>query len=197
MAPLMRDPILTDAFYALDLFVAERLPNSSFVALTPPPRWLTRFLSSAAEGAPITIVQVFPFLAGFLTEAETFWREGTTRSMTSGPFAIDAAGGELLLRAWALNVGVNTLLVLARLQGEADTRPVLQKARDNALAHERLLRQVGATDAPLRELSRLAGELLAGDLTPAQRAVAENIGAAARRAQAALSREHLTQESPE
>ena len=40
MATLMRDPILTDAFHALDLFVSERLPNSSFVALTPPPRWL-------------------------------------------------------------------------------------------------------------------------------------------------------------
>ena len=71
--------------------------------------------------------------------------------MTSGPFAVDDPDGELLLRAWALNVGVNTLLVLARLQGEADTRPVLQKARDNALAHERLLQQIGATDAPLRE----------------------------------------------
>jgi hypothetical protein len=190
MATLMRDPILTDTFHALDLFVAERLPNSSFVALTPPPRWLTRFLSSAAEGAPITIVQAFPFLAGFLTEAETFWRDGTKRSITSGPFAVDDAEGELLLRAWALNVGVNTLLVLARLQGEADTRPVLQKARDNALAHERLLRQVDASEAPLRELSRLAGQLLAGDLSAAQRAVAENIEATARRVQAALSSEH-------
>jgi hypothetical protein len=185
----MRDPILTDAFYALDLFVAERLPNSSFVALTPPPRWLTRFLSSAAEGAPITIVQAFPFLSGFLTEAESFWRDGTKRSMISGPFAVNGTDGELLLRAWALNVGVNTLLVLARLQGEADTRPVLQKARDNALAHERLLRQVSASEAPLRELSRLAGELLAGDLSAPQRAVAESIDAAARRVQAVLSRE--------
>jgi hypothetical protein len=187
----MRDPILTDAFYALDLFVAERLPNSSFVALTPPPRWLTRFLSSAAEGAPVTIVQAFPFLGTFLTEAEGFWRDGEKRSMTSGPFAVDDANGELLLRAWALNVGVNTLLVLARLQGEADTRPMLQKARDNALAHEKTLHHIGATEAPLRELSRLAGELLATDLTAAQRPLAERIEGAVRRAQAALSGERL------
>jgi hypothetical protein len=191
MTALMRDPILTDVFHALDLFVAERLPNSSFVALTPPPRWLTRFLSSTAEGAPITLVQAFPFLGGFLTEAEGFWRDGASRSMTSGPFAVDDPGGELLLRAWALNVGVNTLLVLARLKGEADTRPMLQTARDNALAHEKAVRQIGATDAPLRELSRLAGELLATDLTAAQRTVAERIEGAVRRAQEALSGERL------
>jgi hypothetical protein len=185
----MRDPILTDAFQALDLFVAERLANSSFVALTPPPRWLTRFLASAAEGAPITIVQAFPFLKGFLADAEGFWRDGVDRAMTSGPFAVDDAAGELLLRAWALNVGVNTLLVLSRLRGDADTRPVLQKARDNALAHERLRRQVGASEASLREVSRLAGALLATDLTSAQRTVAEDIAAAARRAQEALSGE--------
>jgi hypothetical protein len=186
----MRDPLLTDVFHALDLFVAERLPNSSFVALTPPPRWLTRFLASEAEGAPITIVQAFPFLGGFLTEAEAFWRDGAKHSMMSGPFAVDDASGELLLRAWALNVGVNTLLVLSRLQGESDTRPVLQKARDNALAHERVLRQVSAGEAPLRELSRLAGELLAGDLAPAERALAERIEVTARRAREALSGEH-------
>ena len=185
----MRDPILTDAFQALDLFVAERLPNSSFVALTPPPRWLTRFLESATEGAPITIVQAFPFLKGFLADAEGFWRDGVNRAMTSGPFAVDDADGELLLRASALNVGVSTLLVLSRLHGDADTRPVLQKARDNALAHERVLRQVGASEASLREVSHLAGTLLSTDLTSAQRAVAEDIAAAARRAQEALSGE--------
>src|SRR4029453_3879142 len=123
----MRDPILTDAFQALDLFVAERLPNSSFVALTPPPRWLTRFLQSATGGAPITIVQAVPFLKGCLADAEGFWRDGVNRAMPSGPFAVDDADGELLLRASALNVGVSTLLVLSRLQGDADTRPVLQK----------------------------------------------------------------------
>jgi hypothetical protein len=185
----MRDPILTDAFHALDLFVAERLPNSSFVALTPPPRWLTRFLSSAAEGTPITIVQAFPFLGGFLSEAEGFWRDGEKRSMTSGPFAVDNPEGELWLRAWALNVGVSTLLVLSRLQGEADTRPVLQKARDNALAHERALRQLGESEAALRDVSRLAGVLLSTDLPPAQRSVAQDIEAAARRAREALSGE--------
>lgn len=189
MATLMRDPILTDAFQALDLFVAQRLANSSFVALTPPPRWLTRFLSSAAEGAPITLVQAFPFLSGFLTEAESFWRAGEKRSLSSGPFAVDDREGELLLRAYALNVGVNTLLVLARLQGEADTRPMLQKARDNALAHEHLLHQIGAAQAPLGEVSRLTKELLASDLATAPRAIAERLDAAARRAQDALSGE--------
>ena len=109
--------------------------------------------------------------------------------MNSGPFAVDDAAGELLLRAWALNVGVNTLLVLSRLRGDADTRPVLQKARDNALAHEQLLRQVGASEASLRKVSHLAAALLSTDLTSAQRTVAEDIAAAARRAQEALSGE--------
>ncbi len=197
MTTPMRDPILSDTFHALDLFVAQRLPNSSFVPMTPPPRWLTRFLSSAAEGTPVTIVQAFPFLAGFLGEAEAFWRDGTARAMTSGPFAVDDAEGELLLRAWALNVGVNTLLVLARLEGEADARPMLQKARDNALAHERLLRQIKIAKAAVEDVLRLTRVTLPSGPSPQHSAFADDIAAAARRAVLALSGEPPKQESSE
>ena len=197
MTTPMRDPILSDTFHALDLFVAQRLPNSSFVAMTPPPRWLTRFLSSAADGAPVTIVQAFPFLAGFLSEAEAFWRDGTARATTTGPFAVDDPDGELLLRAWALNVGVNTLLVLARLKGEADARPMLQKARDNALAHERLLRQIKIAKAAVEDVLRLTRVTLSSSPSPQHSAFANDIAVAARRAELALSGEPSKQELSE
>jgi hypothetical protein len=179
----MRDPLLTDLFQALDLFVAERLPDSSFVAVTPPLKWLTQFLVAATDGAPVTIAHAFPYLDSFLGDAEAFWREGTERSLVSGHFTVDGTSEELLLRATALNVGVHSLLVLARLRGEADIRPFLQHAREETLEHERVVKQLDALKEPVTTLSRLAEELLRTDLTGAQRALAEGISAAGARVQ--------------
>jgi hypothetical protein len=179
----MRDPLLTDLFHALDLFVAERQADSSFMAITPPPKWLAQFLVAAADGGPVTIAQAFPYLDGFLSEAEMFWREGTERHLVSAPFTAAGASEELLLRASALNVGVHGVLVLARLRGDADTRPLLQQARENALRHERIREQLDSLKEPARILSQLTRELLETDLTNAQRALAEGISAATGRVQ--------------
>jgi hypothetical protein len=179
----MRDPLLTDLFHALDLFAAERQADSSFVAITPPPKWLTHFLVGAADGGPVTISQAFPYLDAFLSEAETFWREGTERRLVSGAFTAAGASEELLLRASALNVGVHSVLVLARLRGDADTRPLLQQARENALRHERIREQLDSLQEPMKALSRLTRQLLETDLTNAQRALAEGISAATARVQ--------------
>ncbi len=181
----MRDPLLTDLFHALDLFVAERQADSSFVAVTPPPKWLAQFLVAVTDGGPVTIAQAFPYLDSFLSEAETFWREGTERRLVSGAFTAATASEELLLRASALNVGVHSVLVLARLRGDADARPLLQQARENALRHERTREQLDALKEPVKTLSRLTSELLETDLTSGQRALAEGISAATGRVQRA------------
>jgi hypothetical protein len=186
-ATLMRDPLLTDLFHALDLFVAERLPDSSFVAVTPPPKWLTQFLVAATDGGPVTIAQAFPYLDSFLSDAETFWQDGTESPLVSGPFTVAGQTEEVLLRASALNVGVHSLLVLARLRGDADVRPLLQHARENALEHERIVKHLDALKEPLKTLSRLTRELLETDLTSAQRALAEGINVASVRVQGVVA----------
>ena len=168
----MSQSLLAELMCALDLAGLERLSGGSFVALTPPPHWLTHVFGAAAAGEHVTIAKAFPFLDTFLSEAEAFWRGGPARSITSGPFAVEGPSGQLLLRAAALNVGSRSLLVLERLRGDADPRSFLQTARENKLNYERIVKQIGAVEPAL---SRLVSELLQTDLTSAQREVAEGI----------------------
>ena len=54
--------------------------------------------------------------------------------------------------------------MLERLTGEADTRPILQKAREHLLDPERLTRQVAAVHEPASRVHRLIDELGPEDL---------------------------------
>jgi hypothetical protein len=179
--------LLADLLCALDLFVMERRPDSTFSAMTPPPAWLAKILRSEAADGPITLATVFPFLEGFLDEAGAVWVKGTASSLVSPTFTAESDSEQMLLRATAVNVGPTCLLVIERLTGEADPRAVLQKARDNKLQQEQLQRRVASAQAPIRSLADLVNELLATDLAPAQRKLAEDIGRAAARAQAAAA----------
>ena len=175
----MNDVLLSDLLPALDLFVVERRSDSSFALLAPRPAWLTPALAVGAD-SPFGLVRVFPFLEGFLREAEAFWRDGTGRRLTSDAFAAGDGAEALLLRASALNVGPRCVLVLERLSGTADPRPLLQKAREQALDRERLDRQLSDSRAALSSIAALAARLIDGDLTSAQREVAAGIASAAR-----------------
>jgi hypothetical protein len=172
---VMKDSLALDVLHALDLFALERMPDYTFVAITPPPAWITHILSVADAGAPMTLAAAFPYLERFLSQAEAFWREGTGRSMLSGSFVAAGASEELLLRACALNLGPRSVLVLERLRGEADIRQILQKSRENKLQEERLQKKLDALRAPVATISRLVKKLLETDLTAAQRELADGI----------------------
>jgi hypothetical protein len=175
----MSDVLLPDVFQALELFVVERQDDSSFIAMTPHPGWLVPILDAAGR-VPTTLGQTFPFLDNFLRDAEAFWHTGTERCIISGAFAVNGRSGELLIRASALNLGGRCVLVLERLRGEADTRTLLQKARENRLEHEQLSQQIGTMQKSMATIARLAAELLDTDLTTAQRHRAEGIATIAR-----------------
>jgi hypothetical protein len=174
----MKESLTLEVLHALDLAVFERMPDLVFIAVTPPPAWVKYALAAASEGQPLTLGLAFPFLDRFLTEAETFWRQGTERSILSGPFVVPWLSGEALARAWALNLGPRNILVLERLKGEADPRALLQTARENKLEQERLQRQVESLQTPLATLVRLVKELLATEPTAAQRELADRVSRA-------------------
>jgi hypothetical protein len=176
-----KDSLALDVLHALDLFALERMPDYTFVAITPPPAWITHILSIADAGEPMTLAAAFPYLERFLSEAEAFWREGTVRSMLSGSFVAAGASEELLLRACALNLGPRSVLVLERLRGEADIRQILQKSRENKLQEERLQKKLDALRAPVATISRLVKGMLETDLTAAQREIAGGISHALER----------------
>ena len=172
----MQDSLPLDLVQALELFALERRSDYTFVPVTPPPAWFRHAVPDVK--GPIALADVLPFLERFLKDAETFWHEGTRRSLLSGGFTTSSEGEEVLLRACALNVGPRSVLVLERLRGQEDMRAVLQKARDNKLEHERVIKRLESLRSPLTTLARLTKDLGQTELTGAQRELLDAISKA-------------------
>ena len=182
----MSDAFLSSVVRALDLAVVERLPNSAFHLVTPAPGWLADVFETAPTGAQRTLGGALPFLDDFLEQAEVAWRDGHLAA-SSGPFAATVGGTEHLLRATALTVEQRKLMVLERLSGEADTRPILQKAREQMLEREELVRQIVAVHEPASRIDRGLKQLIETSLTPEQQDVLERVSRASAELQAALA----------
>ena len=168
-----RDSLPLDLVQAMDLLAVERTDYYAFVQIAPAPAWAVRILA-AKRGEPLSLASAFPYLDRFITEAEAFWRDGTDRVLLSAPFIAQDGDEEILLRATALNLGPRSVLVIERLRGDADTRGVLQTARDNRLIQERLQRQVDTVKPLVASLGNEVERLLesVGDV---QRSAADRI----------------------
>ncbi len=181
------DTVLPELFRALNLVVIERQPNSTFYMVTPAPEWLSGAFDAAPAGERHTLSGAFPFLDDFLQQASGAWKAGPHASIVSGPFAATVNGDDLLLRASALTIDGHALLVIERLVGAADTRPMLQKARQHMLDAEKLARNVTKIHAPARAIAEALGELNAGTVSPQQRAIADALAEASAQLTAAVA----------
>jgi len=76
---------------------------------------------------------------------------------------------------------------LAESLDPEEVRDILQKARENKLEHEQLLRRVESLRSPVASMSRLTSELVQTGLTSAQRELVEGITAALTRIDAIAS----------
>ncbi len=102
------------------------------------PRWYPTSLSSDHSSAdPREFVQKSFFLQSFLQEAEEFWQAHDQGKLQSGLWSEQALmGDESYLEATALVQKGQRFLIIQRYQPEMVTiQPVLQKARENHLAH--------------------------------------------------------------
>src|SRR5579871_5095200 len=174
----MVDPLLPDLLSALDLAAIERRPDQTFQVVAPPAPWFVAVLESAPEMTMASLLEVLPFLHDFVRQADVFWREsrrGVPTTLDSGPFVASVKGEDLLLRASAMTIAGRMLLVLARLSGEADVRPMLQKAREHALEIEGLVRHVQSMHAPVRAIDDGLTALSGAPLAPAQQHAVEKI----------------------
>ena len=79
------------------------------------------------------------------------------------------------------------ILVLERLSGDADTRPILQKAREHLLDTERLTRQIAAVHNPASQVQRIVDELAAQDLPDVARDRLDRLRQASAALQSALA----------
>lgn len=170
--------VLARLLRALDLVVIERQPNHTFYAVTPEPAWFTHAFGDAAAGERHTLAGAFPFLDDFIQHAIGTWAAGPEISIVSGPFAVDVRGEEILLRATALSIDGRALLVIERLTGAADVRPMLQRARSRMLEGEELARRASAVHAPTASLAEALGRLEKTTLTSEQQPIVESLRAA-------------------
>ena len=164
----MADDPLAELLQELDLAVIEWLPDQTFRAFAPPPRWFRGMAQWSS----------LPFLEHFLPDAEAHWRTAAAGVLDSHPFAVDSQGEELLLRARALKIDGRQVMAIERLVGDADLRPVLRKARDQALDHERLTEQARAVQAPASAVEACVAQLQNASLTPEQAAIVEPLARA-------------------
>ena len=166
----MTETLLTGVLHALDLAVFERLPNGAFLPVTPLPVWLAAALDAGLHAPHQSLGEALPFLDGFMPDAETAWRQGPEARAESGSFVTTFEGAEILLRAVALTIDERAVLVIGRLAGIADARPFIQKARDQKLAHELLVRQIAALRPQHAALTHATDQLSQTDLSDDQRA---------------------------
>jgi hypothetical protein len=172
----MASDVLGDLLRALDAVVTERQPTDHFLLITPPPDWFPQVVRGAAIDEPFRLEGILPFLDTFLYEADAFWRAGREGVLASPLFAAAVENqDDLLLRASALTLGQRQLLVLHRLVGVADTRPLLQQAREDRLAHEQLVKRIGTLHGAAKALARVAARLRETEPTPAQRTAVDEI----------------------
>lgn len=183
----MNDALLSAVFQALDLGVIERRRDSAFYMVTPPPAWLSQAFESAIGNTPGRIDGAMPFLDHFMQQAEAVWREGPPATIASGPFVAKLRHEEILINARAMTVQDRQVLVLQRLTGEADTRPLLQKAREQMLEHEQLVKRIATVHEPASAIDRGVKQLLGASLTAEQRAIVESLQSASAEVQSAMA----------
>ena len=183
----MTETLFAHLFRALDLAIVERLTDGVFQLLTPAPAWFDRAFEAAPAGGRESLDGAFPFLEDVIHQAQATWKTDHS-PQAYGPFAASVGDEELLLRATALVLDGRTLLVIERLLGVADARPMLQKARERMLEGEQLVRQVYALHPPAREIDKTISSLRAAALPADQEALVQALYQANERLRDALAK---------
>jgi len=129
--------------------VFEDAGGGALAPVGPPPEWFVRAFGAAATAVGRFVpADASPFLENFLAEAERVWAGGGTGRAESGAWVERGAdGAEVALEAEALVLqGRRILFVVNQQQRFDETSRMLQIARVDKLAHERLLREIQAKE---------------------------------------------------
>lgn len=168
----MSETVLARLASALDMVVMEQVSGGTFLQIgdAAPPPWFARIYRDAGLGQRPTIAQAFPMLATFLSDAEAFWNRRDTGRLDSGDFVITEGSDEPLpVAATAIALNGRRFLIIQRAPGFEDRQRMLQRAREQALAHEQVIKHVHSLRRPVTMLERLAGELAGMGLSGPQR----------------------------
>jgi hypothetical protein len=157
------DPLIDEVIQALDMAVVEWQLDQSYRPLSSTPRW---FIGTVPWSS-------LPFLQLFVDEARRFLHDHIGGVMASDQFTVQSDAEELLLRARALKVDGRLVIVIERLEGAADIRPILRQARQQALDYETLTEQARSVHAALENVVRAVESLQRSAMSDAQRPIVE------------------------
>jgi signal transduction histidine kinase len=127
-----------DVAAVLSLAAFERVEEGRFRPICPVPPWFRSIVCDFAGECLLSgELSNSAFLGHFLVEAEEFWKATHCGRLKSGLWSETHSGGHLEASALALGER-KCLLIELQSCGQDDKQTMLQKARENALAHERL-----------------------------------------------------------
>lgn len=97
----------------MQLAAFEALPSGSFRLFATPPDWLRELLPGIGTDIEVDLVECFPFLESFLSEAKEAWQAVDKRRAWSGLWTeVLADGDEIHLQAWAFNITGRPFLLI-------------------------------------------------------------------------------------
>jgi signal transduction histidine kinase len=168
MPDLDRDSPASAVLKALGfaLFVKEE-PGALRLQGTPP-EWMRSLWPGLTRiGMPLPIEQASPFLENFLIDAAECWTAGGETRAQSGPWVEQTtAGAEITLEATAFTAGGRAVLLLERLgEGFEAKKSILQKARETAIAYQRLNSEMQKKEILLSCIAEEMNSALANAIT--------------------------------
>jgi signal transduction histidine kinase/DNA-binding NarL/FixJ family response regulator len=122
----------------------EELIDASFTSGTSGAPGTSPGTSLGAPGASLRLTERMPFLESFLPDAEECWKSEDAGRVDSGSWIERGEGGrQLALEASAFRLAGKKILLIRNLQKQfGEESQLLQKARESALGHERLLHEI-------------------------------------------------------
>lgn len=146
----MDDVTIEDLVGALDLALIEWLPDGGYRPLSEiTPQWFRGTVPWRSV----------PFLGHFVDEARRYLHDHAGGVIASDQFAVQSGSDELLLHARAFKMSGRLVMILERLTGATDVRPMLRKAREQTLQLEELTRNAQAVHGPFAAVARAAEAL--------------------------------------
>jgi signal transduction histidine kinase/DNA-binding NarL/FixJ family response regulator len=123
----------------------EYVGDATFQTVGTPSRFCVELVGGPiASGAPLKLIERMPFLDSFLPDAEECWNSDGEGRVDSGSWIERVEGGhQLALEASAFRLAGKRILLIRNPQKQfAEESHLLQKARESAFGHERLLREI-------------------------------------------------------
>ncbi len=127
-----------------DIAVFEYFGKKNIQAINAIPEWLARNIDYKTKEQFINIEEN-SFLSNFLIDAEKFWKNSNTESLTSGIWEIEEDGEVIYLEAIAVKESSKNILIIKKVLQNGEFH-VYQKARNNLLEGEKLRQYISSLE---------------------------------------------------